>query len=302
MLFVTPSQDFSEKFNQEHYTLVLSPHYYWCKKSERQFKNIAQAKKFAPSFFDLAKSYTYDVYTQEGELFFMAFDLDAIKERLISQGVDLTKVDRIYLAQAFFNDFKKAVVINETEALVRLNGVVAVVEQKICQELDAESELASFASLKMLSLKMSGLGDRKSSQQMQLPLILIASTAALWIITIFINLWMTQSELENKQQALRDNYQLPATSFQLKSMVKRLEKVNKEQTFMREMLYSLSKEKRAIKGSLRSVALTSKSLEASFAKRLTSKVKLSLQTKMKRYAQSVSFIQDKKESRLKVQR
>ena len=292
MLFVTPSHDFSQGLKEENYTLVLSPHYYWCQKSERSFKNLAQAKKFAPSIFDLGENFEYDVYEYEGDFFFIAFNKQEIETQLLALGIDLSKVTQVYLAQAFFNDFKKAIAVNEKEALVRLSGVVAIVKKELCEELDSQSELATFEALKKPSFKMSGLGGSSQLQQLQKPLIVLATAAALWLVTIFINLYKTENELIAKQEAIKSQYKLPATSFQLKSMVKTLEKVDKQQHFMREVLHNVNVNRNLFSNSVREMHLNPKEIVVMFTKSIDQKNKAQLHQNMKKEAKSIIFTKE----------
>ena len=302
MLFVTPSHDFSQVLKEENYTLVLSPHYYWCQKSERTFKNLVQAKKFAPSMFDLDASFEYDVYEYEDEFFFIAFNKEKIRSQLIALGIDLSRVERIYLAQAFFNDFKTAIVVNDTQALVRLSGVIVVVDQVLCETLDTQSELSTLARLKKPTLKLAGLGGSSSLSQLQTPLILIASAAALWFITIFINLFITHNALVAKQEALKTEYHLPATSFQLKSMVKGLEKVDKQQGFMREILHILNENRSLLGNSVKQVDLNPKEIVLRFNKSLDQKTKMRLHASMKKEAKSIVFSKENGEYFLRLKK
>jgi hypothetical protein len=301
MLFVTPSYQFDNNATDKRYTLVLSPHYYWCKKSLRSFKNSTQAKKFAASMFELDGNYSYDVYTHDGELFFVAFDTKRIEKMLLDQGFDLGQVEKIYLAQAFFNDFKNPIAINETEALARINGVVVVVKKSLCTKLDDENELSTFAQQNMRALKVKGLG-RQNIGGLGRPLIALGSVAALWMITTFINLFMTQNELMAKQEALKSSYHLPETSFQLKSMVRRLEKIDKQQSFIRGVLHGLTQDKAIFDASLQSIRLNTKQLELKIVKSLDEASQRALQKRLKSHAKSVTFSVKNRQSYLKVVR
>ena len=301
MLFVTPGYDYSNALSDEPYTLVLSPHYYWCKKATRDFKSSSQAKKFAPSFFDFDASYEYDVYSQEGVFFFVAFNKEAISNQLKEQGIDLTKIDKIYLAQSFFRNFQRAIIVNDTDALARVSGVLVVVDQSLCSELYQSSELINLVSDDKAALKMAGLG-RTSAVELQKPLVVVAATLFLWLTTSLINLSMTKSELLAKQEALKIEYKLPATSFQLKSMVKSLEKVDKKQQFIRETLDTLSSKKSLIAGSLTSIELSSKSVQAIFSKPLAQSLVSHLQRALKKHAKSVDISSENEQTVLRAQR
>lgn len=301
MLFVSSGYDYSHALSDDVYTLVLSPHYYWCKKANREFKSSFQAKKFAPSFFDLDASYSYDVYAQEGTFYFVAFNKEAIKKQLQEQGLDLRKIDKIYLAQSFFTNFQRAIILNESEALARVSGVVVVVDQSLCSELYQSSELVHLACEDKVALNIAGLG-KASRIEIQKPLILVAVTLFLWLVTSFINLSITQSELLAKHEALKVAYKLPQTSFQLKSMVKSLEKIDSQQQFIRESVDTLSLKRSIIAGSLREIELDTKSMKATFSKVLSQNTVSDLQKALKQHAKSVNVTTQNQATLLRVQR
>jgi hypothetical protein len=241
--------------------------------------------------FDLDTSYEYDVYAFGGELFFVAFDRKQIVHDLIEKGVNLTKVDKIYLSQAFFDTFQTPIAISETEALARINGVVVIVDRHLCTEIDDKSELSSLALLKLTPLKVQGLGS-KSSGDIKRPLIVMGTVAALWIVMVFVNLFMTQNELLAKMEALRTTYKLPQTSFQLKSMVRRLEKIDMQQHFIREMIHAITQQKRVFSASINKIAINTKYMELQSDKVLDKKAQLVLQKRFKKNAKNVKVYQN----------
>lgn len=301
VLFVTPGYDYSGFSSDEPYIVVLSPHYYWCKKATRDFKSTFQAKKFAPSFFDFDASYEYDVYKQEEGFFFVAFNKDDILTRLKEQGIDVAQIDKIYLAQSFFRNFQRAIILNDTEALARVSGVVVVVDQSLCSELYQSSELMNLSCEQKVPLKIAGLG-QQSTLSLQKPLILLASALFLWLASSWINLAMTKSELLAKQEALKVEYKLPATSFQLQSMVKNLEKVEKKQQFIRESLNSLNMKNASIGTSVTSIEMSTKDMKILFSKPLEKGLLSTLQKALKKDAKEVRLSQENQQTLLRVQR
>jgi hypothetical protein len=289
LLYVTPSDIFSvDNLPQESYDVVLSPHYYWSKKSDRSFKNKNIAKKFSSSVFDLDDDYEYDVYASHDDMVFVAYQIEAIKERLIDQGIDLKSIKSLYLSQGFFKELEFAIEINESESLVELEGVLAVVPTEFLDQTSEEDELRHLAKDKKERLNLGNIGD-SGLLELKIPAIAVAVTFSLWIVSSFINLNQTNSELIAKQEAVKSKYKLPATSFQLKSVLKRLEKVDKKQQFYREVLHALSSKKRELASAVQSVTMKDKLIEVTFIKPIPTKVKQYLQKSLKPYTKSIHF-------------
>lgn len=263
-VFVTPEHDFSARFDGDSYNLVLSPHYYWCQQSDRHFKTPSQARKFASSMFEFNKDYEYDVYKMHEKYYFVAFNTESIREKLLSQGVDLSKINSIYAAQAFFDDFPTPIRINKNQAMTRIDGVLVAVNQEFCTQLDEEHELKDFAKEKLYTLKFSGLRSQ-SSANLILPAAITGVAASLWLILSLVNSSITGSELSQKQDDLKVKYELPSTSFQLKSMLKRLEKVDKRQKFIREILHILAEYKAYLGAQVSHINADSKHLKVTLS-------------------------------------
>lgn len=245
--------------------------------------------------FDFDENYLYDVYTYQERYYFVAFNPQSIREKLLSQGADFTSIDNIYLSQAFFNDFTTAIKISDTQALIRINGVLVVVKQELCSDIDNEGELRDFAQDKLQAIKFLGLGNYTNANLL-LPVILVSASLLLWLIFSLINTSITQSELLVKQESLKAKYSLPATSFQLKSMLKRFEKTDKEQNFIREVLHQLTLNKTKLGAKVLDVSAETKKIHVSLSSAIKSRRIVELTKSFKPY----HFVMDRNKNGFEV--
>ena len=125
--------------------IMLTPQFYTLKKEELPLKYLYQAKNIAPSLFDGfledAHKYDYLVYREENEWIFIAYDLEAISDFLISKGIKPEQIGKIFFAQQASSSFTAPVLLGEREALVSLDNTVVVIP-KIA--LDEKSETLVF--------------------------------------------------------------------------------------------------------------------------------------------------------------
>ncbi len=280
---------------------MLSPHYYWCKRSLRDFKNRHQAKKFAASMFELDARYSYDVYDHGGVYYFVAFNLQEITQKLHQQGLQLQQVEKVYLSQAYFKDFDKPLVMSNDKALARVNGVLVTLDQDFCQELDNQSRIEDLAANKAISLKIQGLG-RKASGDWVKPLMLLATLSFLWLVTSYINAAIGAFQLQDAKQNIKEQYQLPPTSFQLQSMVKELEKIEKQQLFFRKVLQEAMQHKSIMHASVQRITMDEKKASLQLAKALDTSSKQKIKKALLQYAKDVSISVKDQQTLIEVRR
>jgi len=125
--------------------IMLTPQFYTLKKEELPLKYLYQAKNIAPSLFDGfledAHKYNYLVYREENEWIFIAYDLVAISDFLVSKGIKLEQIGKIFFAQQASSSFTAPVLLGEREALITLDNTVVIIP-KIA--LDEKSEIVFF--------------------------------------------------------------------------------------------------------------------------------------------------------------
>jgi hypothetical protein len=107
--------------------IVLSPSFYWVKYSELPVRSIREVMRLMPAIFDdilPEGSYRYHARRKgEGYLLF-AYDQQAILQQLASKGVEPSRIASFSLAQGEFEEYDKAVRIDEASVLICREGIV----------------------------------------------------------------------------------------------------------------------------------------------------------------------------------
>jgi len=122
----------------ESVNVMLTPQFYTLKKEALPVKYLYQAKRIAPSLFDglleAGESYKYFVFKEEENWVFIAYDAEKISSFLLSKGIKLEQVSKLFFAQQSPSSFTDPVFLGAKEALVTLDGTVVVVPQTALRE------------------------------------------------------------------------------------------------------------------------------------------------------------------------
>lgn len=125
--------------------IMLTPQFYTLKKEMLPLKYLYQAKRIAPSLFDglfeNSEKYDYLVYKEEEEWIFIAYDLEAISDFLLSKSIKPEQVSKIFFAQQASSSFTAPVLLGEKDALVSLDNTVVMIPQIALQE---NSDIVTF--------------------------------------------------------------------------------------------------------------------------------------------------------------
>jgi len=118
--------------------IMLTPQFYILKKEKLPIKYLYQAKRIAPSLFDGlledVQKYDYLVYKEKEEWIFIAYDLEAISNFLLSKGIKPEQVSKIFFAQQASSSFTAPVLLGEKDALVSLDNTVVMIPQIALKE------------------------------------------------------------------------------------------------------------------------------------------------------------------------
>ena len=116
------------------YDVMLTPQFYILKRESLPVKYPFQAKKLAPSILDDLTGeglFTYEVFQEEDQWVFIAYDLQALSTFLESKGSSVDRVHRIYFAEQAKERFATPVALNDREALTLVNDTVTVVPKQL---------------------------------------------------------------------------------------------------------------------------------------------------------------------------
>lgn len=286
--FVT--KDFKNELLEKS-NLVLSPEFYWAKKMTLNLRYSYEAGKMAASVFDgilPAGTFKFKVFKlDKNEFIFIAYDIQSIIKQLESMGIDMHLVEKIYTAQSEFMDEDVALRVNGTYAIASNEGVVTYVPLKFLNS-SIHTRVNDILEEKKLSKNYIY---SKSFQNVKINA--KESNLILWLLVIlvsmlFLNVLKTQKErnfLTEQKNSLIKKYNLPSTTFQIKSLQDELSRIDLQQSRLKlaiiylgnfklskkEFFNSLSYKQNSLKFS---VKLDSPQKEQNFKKYIAKKYKI----------------------------
>ncbi len=221
--------------------IVLSPQFYWTKKVNLNTNFSFEVKKMAPSIFDgiLPKGdFDYRVFkTNPKEFIILAYDIEHILQELKLLGIDISLVDKIYTIQSELLDKNISLKSDETHGIVSVDGIVVHLPLRFLEETPKNSieeilqDRLSSSYIYSKNLKEMGI-DKKESNLILSLLILLALVLFVHILKIEKN----RNLIAKQKEKMIKRYNLPKTSFEIKSMQAEFTKIDKEQNRLREAL------------------------------------------------------------------
>jgi len=239
--------------------IVLSPRYYWTASSQIALRSMAQARKIAPSLFEHKLpqgNYTYEIQKKGDTVHFIAYDKEAILAQLLALGMKLEKIKSLILAQFAFAHIESAITIDEKHLLVPIDGMVTLIDARYVDApaMPMEQALASVPH-KLPSISVGHMWGI-DMVALRRPLITFGALSSAALVLLGIDLSHQHTSLQESINALRTTYALPATQLQQQSIQARLERIQKEQSFLRDTLNRITKERSRFEGKLLSIDAT----------------------------------------------
>ena len=221
--------------------IVLSPQFYWTKRVKLNTNFSYEVKKMAPSIFDgiLPKGdFDYRVFkTAIKEFIVIAYDIKHILQELKLLGIDISLIDKIYTIQSEFLDKNISLKSDETHGIVSVDGIIVHLPLRLLEEMPKNSieevlkEGLSSSYIYSKNLKEIGI-DKKESNLILSLLIL----SALVLFVHILNIEKNRNLIAKQKEKMIKKYNLPKTSFEIKSMKAEFSKIDKEQNRLREAL------------------------------------------------------------------
>ena len=216
--------------------LILSPAFYWFHQEKLELP-LSQAKKIAPSIFEGTipeGDYSYFVEKVGDTYWFFAYKDEEILQKLSSLGIKPSQIAKVYPAQvALFGidtpvKIGNKIAINENGTTILMPAHLANIKAKDIKEI------AINPSAKPLPLK--AYGSSILSEDLIYKLAILTFVAILvYALQVFLQK-KDLATLQAKEAALMQKYNLPPTSLQIKSIINKLHKIQKEQLTLRENL------------------------------------------------------------------
>ncbi len=213
--------------------VILSPAYYWYRRSEIPLRSARAARRIAPSlFFGWLPEGQFRFLAQkesDGHYGIYALDLE-------EQGLLPDRIERIYFAQAVLSKEQTPMQASDESALDFIDGLcVSLPLAYLSTTAKPAADLAPFGpSIRLGRVRSAGMSRGRFLWMAALALLVGASGAVQWYHYAALEAHFVQQRTDQLKSA-----RLPGTSFQLDAIERRLAGVAKEQTTLREHLSTL---------------------------------------------------------------
>jgi hypothetical protein len=223
--------------------IMLTPQFYTLKKKKLPIKYLYQAKKIAPSLFDGlledVQKYDYLVYKEDEEWIFIAYDLEAISNFLLSKGIKPEQVSKIFFAQQASSSFTAPVLLGEKDALVSLDDTVIVIPQiALKKKNDVVTFNDSFTPKRGVTPE--GIGGSLLSKRQTIGL---AAFFILFSILFFVEGWRYSHDsqaTEEELQMLLEKYPSLQSQYSRENIAAKYQTIDKSERRKREVVKTLA--------------------------------------------------------------
>ena len=127
--------------------IILTPEFYTVKRESLPVQYTYQAKRIAPSLFngllDSAEGYEYFVSKDNDRWLFIAYNMEEIKNFLISKNINIEYISKVYFAEQMVESFNVPIALDDKKALVNLNGTAVIIPQSALTEESTVSTIKS---------------------------------------------------------------------------------------------------------------------------------------------------------------
>ncbi len=226
--------------NLGNINILLSPEFYWIQKVKLPVKFTFQAKKFSNSVFEgllPEGNYEYLIIKESDEFLFLAYDLEKLKEFLISKDIKIESVSKIYFTDLEKEFFKKPVDLGE-KVLIDIEGEATILNKKFIADTTLyplnrnytpKSTYATIHTISFISKK----------QIYILSGITILATFLNFIEALRYNIEL--SKMNKSYQKFIEESKLPTSSYQLDSIHNKYKNIDKKQKKIREVTTKIIK-------------------------------------------------------------
>ena len=222
------------------YSIVLSPSLYWVKKEYIPVKYPFQAYRLLPLLFEdilPQGEYNYTLNRIDGnEYMIFAYNQKKIENLLRQYNIDITRVT-IHFAQNEFGQYEK-IAINENTYLNKINDIVVVVPTS-CEDCIQITDVINEITLSSNKVNISSISAKLTYQtSIKLSIVFILASVGFFIQAYFYSGYA--QTIESQKAELIQKWDIPTTSIQQNSIIKKFKKTNKTQLQIRTVLSKLS--------------------------------------------------------------
>lgn len=243
ILFFTKN---SPKYFTGSYSIILSPQFYWVKRVELPVTSEYKAKKLAPSIFEGSLphdkfEYTVKFEKERGTFILIAYDKEEIFAQIKKNFFSSAKISGIYFAQYELVNLETCIAIDDIISLGNVDGLLIQVPSRCVQSEENIKKYLPKVTLSSKKIKYENIGTLSADANLFIPYF------AMFAFLIFSQLFSYLAYsgdldyFDSQKRDIRQRYNLPATSFQLNSIKKSLNKTYKEQKDIRELMQIVDK-------------------------------------------------------------
>jgi hypothetical protein len=224
-----------KNIENKNLNIILSPSLYWVKKFSIPTTSLREAKKLLPSLFEdiLPDSdYKYYAYFENDLLIGFAYNDKSIIKLLEEKNIPLSNVKSVRFAQNEFNKDLLPCKINEKFCLIEKEDIIL----KLPCEFASSPKQPDLSNLKL---------SKHTISVQQYDHIIDSKTFDKLIIMIFVFLFLVGFDLYTtkkqiaiqryKESLLFEKYDLLATTFQNKSLLKKYKSINQKQQKLKSL-------------------------------------------------------------------
>ncbi len=220
--------------------VILPPSLYWVQKVQLPVKFVRDALKFLPSLFEdqLQEGQEYNYFTyKDGENFIaFAYKQDEILALLAKQGITKGNIEALYFAQSEFSHIKESIILNKEEVLTLKDGIVILLPKEWVSNVKALDTTTLKLSKHQIELTQFGDLDKRKFFTLSFILVLFI---ALFGFEYFATT-LESEKLAQKRVEVFEKYNLKATTFQNRALLKKYEKIEKKQRKIRKVVALIS--------------------------------------------------------------
>jgi len=222
--------------------IVLSPMFYWVKRESLPVSSVSKASKLAPSCFGSQVpdgEYKYFAIKDNDDFLLFAYDKESIINALKNSHIDLSLVNKIYLAQNEFTD--DIIKINDDKCLYNRDGIYVILPKSLLKEdLEVESLEVSIKNINKSKHNLNiNLNDGIVSSKY---VNILAISIFIITLSLAIKYFVLKDEyiqIIKKEHTIINQYKIPTSSLQLKSIKKSLEKKLSKEIIIKENIQNL---------------------------------------------------------------
>ena len=255
---------------QTDVNVILSPEFYWLRIFELPMSNKKDILSALPSLFedfiDVDGKKFYAKKLEDKKYLCFAYDELKIIDAIKKANLKLSKVKGIYFAQIEF----ASIMSNTAQSCLKIDGVCLGFNNSILVQVPIQLQVsnANDIDISFIPLSKDKISVNNSSKYLDAKLgytlsILFVLFAILNFAKVSISAYHL-SDSEAKIEEIKQKYNMPQSSYQTKSIVKKLKRVESRQIRLRKLLAYIFEAKRKNRATLVSLKYNNKLLEIKF--------------------------------------